>query len=321
MKYSQNFKNFVDEIKINIFKYVKRPLNLALTCRNWSVIVKDPYAKTEWLLENYGEENALFHVVRLGITFIDMSICQSLIQRKVITSRYFIQILLKHFRVYNQKLVELRIKHNFNKFGANINYTFQQTINPPWARNLLIFIFTYLLNERRSANAKKDLLSNNMETFNPRISSTFSEMLRNNLKEIEDLLNKLISKSSLLLNSSNSSYAHQQLLFSEKYSFDAIKYFDSLQEESLIKPLTILPLFVNNVGISKVQTPSRNFNQRIRDQLTRRNTNRICKIYRRRRRRPQFNEHEITLNMIVNLSQQTSNNPFVHQFFNGSSFI
>lgn len=227
MKYSQSFENFVNEIKINIFKYVKHPLNLALTCRNWSVIAKDPYAKIEWLLEHYGEENALFHVVRLGITFIDMSLCQSLIERKVMTSRYFIQILLNHFRVYNQKLIELRIKHNFNKFGANDNYYFQQTNNPSWARNLLIFIFTYLLNERQSTNAKKYLLSNDMESFYPRISNAFAEMLRNNLKEIEDLLNKLISKSSLLLDYNNA--------YSLKNKFDAIKYFDSLQEESLIK--------------------------------------------------------------------------------------
>ena len=43
------------EIKTINFKYVYFPLNLALTCRNWSVIAKDPYAKTEWLIAHYGK--------------------------------------------------------------------------------------------------------------------------------------------------------------------------------------------------------------------------------------------------------------------------
>ena len=83
---------------------------MALSCRNRSIIAKDPYAKTEWLIERYGKEYALFNAVRLGLTFIDMTVCQSLIERKVISSRYFFQILLKHLRMYNQKLVELKIE-------------------------------------------------------------------------------------------------------------------------------------------------------------------------------------------------------------------
>ncbi|GBC08201.1 hypothetical protein RclHR1_07970003 [Rhizophagus clarus] len=330
MKYHQSFENLVEEIKINIFKYVNHPLNLAQTCRNWSIIAKDPYAKFEWLLEHYEEEHALFHAVRLGVTFIDMTLCQSLIERKVITSRYFIQILLMHFRVYNQKLIELRLKHDFNKIYINDNYAYQQKINPSWSRNLLIFVFAYLLNERQSANAKKDLLSNDMMepsriiSVNPRINNAFAEMLRNNLKEIEYLIYKLISKSSIQLDLNNTIYAHKLLLFLEKYSlenkFDAIKYFDSLQEENLTRSLTILPLFVNNIGTFKLRTSSRNVIQRIRDRPTRQNTNRIYKIYRRRSRRGQFNEHETTLNTIANLPRQTSNDPLVQQFFNGSPF-
>ena len=57
---------FKEEIKINIFKYVDYPLNLALSCQNWSVIAKNPYAKTEWLIARYGKAHALFHAVRLG---------------------------------------------------------------------------------------------------------------------------------------------------------------------------------------------------------------------------------------------------------------
>ena len=64
----QKLQFIEDEIKINIFKYVDYPQNLALTCRNWSVIAKDPYAKTEWLITHYGKALA----VRLGPTFIDI---------------------------------------------------------------------------------------------------------------------------------------------------------------------------------------------------------------------------------------------------------
>src|ERR1051325_10821303 len=86
MQYLQHFEY---EIKIIIFKYVKSPLNLALTCRNWSVIAKDPYAKFEWLIVHYGKERALFYAVRLGPTFIDIAMCQTLIARKAIMPRYF----------------------------------------------------------------------------------------------------------------------------------------------------------------------------------------------------------------------------------------
>src|SRR4051812_40492546 len=59
------------EIKINIFKYVDSPLNLALTCKEWNYIAKDPYAKSEWLIYQFGKTHALFHGIRLGQTFIN----------------------------------------------------------------------------------------------------------------------------------------------------------------------------------------------------------------------------------------------------------
>src|SRR5579862_1083077 len=95
-----------DKIKINIFKYVDYPLNLSLTCRNWSVIAKDPYAKIEWLLVRYGNNaNALYHAVRLGPTFIDIPVFRALITKNVTISRYFIQRLLMHFGRYQPKLI------------------------------------------------------------------------------------------------------------------------------------------------------------------------------------------------------------------------
>src|SRR3954454_23727445 len=112
---------------INISKYAIHPLNLALTCQNWSII-KDPYVKIEWLLEHYGEEHALSQAIRLGPNFIEMALCQVLIERKDITSRSFIKILLKHFGKYNQKLSELRIEYNFIQFGFEKINAVQQKI-------------------------------------------------------------------------------------------------------------------------------------------------------------------------------------------------
>ena len=152
-------QNFEYEIKINIFKYVNYPLNLALTCRNWSIIAKDPYAKTEWLIIHYGKAHALFHAVRLGPTFIDITVCQILITRKVIISRYFVQRLLMHFGKYDQKLIKLKIEHYVGQLDADRIRAFQQKIKSPWASNLPITVFTYLLDEgyKQLSNANEDL--------------------------------------------------------------------------------------------------------------------------------------------------------------------
>jgi len=190
-------QHFEYEIKINIFKYVEFPLNLALTCRRWSSISKDAYAKTEWLLVHYAKCHALFHAVRLGPTFIDIPVCQTLITRKVPISRYFIQRLLMHFGKYDQKLIELKIEHNVGQLDADRIRAFQQKIKSPWASNLPIFVFTYLLDEgyRQLANVNETLPSkgNDMELFHflsagPHVINYAPGMLRKNLKDIEDLI-------------------------------------------------------------------------------------------------------------------------------------
>src|SRR5437763_5197422 len=188
MQYLQNIEY---EIMITIFKYVNFPLNLALTCRNWSIIAKDPYAKTEWLIVHYGKAHALLHAVRLGPTFIDIPVCQTLIARKVIISRYFIQRLLMHFGKYDQKLIELKIEHNVGQLDADRIRAFQQKIKSPWASKLHITVFTYLLNEgyKQLSNANEDLPSkgNDMELFHF-LSAGPHDALRKNLKDIEDLI-------------------------------------------------------------------------------------------------------------------------------------
>jgi hypothetical protein len=191
------FQNFINEIKINIYKYVDSPLNLALTCRNWCNISKDCYAKTEWLLVRYGKVHGLFHAVRLGPTFIDIPVCQALISMKVPISQYFIQRLLMHFGKYDQKLIELKIEHNVGQLDFDRIRAFQQKIKSPWASNLPIYVFTYLLDEgyKQLANINETLPSkgNDMELFHflsagPHVINYAPGILIKNLKDIEDLI-------------------------------------------------------------------------------------------------------------------------------------
>src|SRR2546421_279944 len=177
IQYFQNFEceinrmlgDYLTFVEINIFKYVNSTLNLDLTCRNWPAIAKDPYAKAEWLITRYGRAHALFHAVRLGPTFTDILVYQALIAKKVITSRYFLQRLLTHFGKYDQKLIELKIEHNVGQLDADRIRAFQQKIKSPWASNLPITVFTYLLDEgyKQLSNANEDSPSkdNDMELF------------------------------------------------------------------------------------------------------------------------------------------------------------
>jgi hypothetical protein len=52
-----------------------------------------------------------------------------------------------HFGKYDQKLIELKIEHNVGQLDADRVRAFQQKIKSPWASNLPIFVFTYLLDE------------------------------------------------------------------------------------------------------------------------------------------------------------------------------
>src|SRR2546425_972718 len=134
------------------------------------------------------------HAVRLGPTFIDIPVCQTLITRKVIISRYFAQRLLMHFGKYDQKLIKLKIEHNLGQLNADRIRAFQQKIKSPWASNLPISVFTYLLDEGHK-HANEDLPSkdNDMELFHflsasLHVTNYAPEMLRKNLKDIKDLI-------------------------------------------------------------------------------------------------------------------------------------
>src|SRR5437763_924914 len=258
MQYLQNIEY---EIMITIFKYVNFPLNLALTCRNWSIIAKDPYAKTEWLIVHYGKAHALLHAVRLGPTFIDIPVCQTLITRKVIISRYFVQRLLMHFGKYDQKLIELKIEHNVGQLDADRIRAFQLKIKSPWASNLPIFVFTYLLDEgyKQLANAGEDIpdipsKGNDMELFHflsagPHVINYAPGMLRKNLRDIEDLiLNKRFTPfpprpKTLQLGSNNDSHIHQPPIPEEYPSKDG--YGNNRQLNVTARGILVHPDLVN----------------------------------------------------------------------------
>src|SRR3954447_21712338 len=108
-------ESLYDEIRIKIFKFVYTPISLALTNRKWYAISQDPHARAEWLIYKYGRAHALFHAVKLGNGFITEDVVQALLAKNAIISRYFIQRLLMHFGVYDEKLIEFEIEYNVNQ--------------------------------------------------------------------------------------------------------------------------------------------------------------------------------------------------------------
>src|SRR3954463_16712273 len=100
------------ELKIEIFKHIDIPFSLILTNRSWYLISQDSYTRANWLIYKYGRAHALFHAVRLGNGFITEDVVQALLTRNAIISRYFIQRLLMHFGVDDEKLIGFKIGVN-----------------------------------------------------------------------------------------------------------------------------------------------------------------------------------------------------------------
>ncbi|CAB5378502.1 unnamed protein product [Rhizophagus irregularis] len=289
-----------DEIKINIFKYVNYPLNLALTCRNWSVFIKNPYAKSEWLIVNYGKAHSLFYAINLGPTFIDIAVCQTLIARDIIVfTRYF-----------TQRLIQLKIEYNdnINQIGAD---------RLSYVSNLPVSVFIYLFNEGYKQLSTKNLTSkcNDIHAIPQSLHVINNSLGRNNLKYIENLI--LNKRSTLFLrrpkvslpdlNSNPKQLKDGYPLRQESFSRQYIQ----------TRPVTVFTLFTNNFG-SPIAQLSRSINQRRHNQLRRRRI--INRSYQRYRRNASIN-NEDTLNRIANLPRQITNDPLIQQFFNGSSFI
>ncbi|CAG8756202.1 6059_t:CDS:1, partial [Acaulospora morrowiae] len=129
-------KDLIVEVKINIFQYVPNILCLALTCKAWAEIMRDPHARARWILRKYGRSYALFHSIRLGPQFINVSVVQSLFANNVILSRYFIQRLVMHFGEYDSKLTELKAAQNGCAVETNKIRDLTKRNLHPWASNL-----------------------------------------------------------------------------------------------------------------------------------------------------------------------------------------
>ncbi|CAB5184162.1 hypothetical protein RhiirA5_398255 [Rhizophagus irregularis] len=152
------FQSLEEEIMINIFKYIERPMNLILTCQKWSNVARNSRAKAEWLITQHGKIHALFYAVGLGPTFVNVDVCEVLItERKVVISECFIRKLLDHFGTLDQKLIELKMEHNVEPFEFGTS---------SWASDLPLSVFTYLITKGYD-NASRDLTLNlgDMELF------------------------------------------------------------------------------------------------------------------------------------------------------------
>ncbi|CAG8572207.1 15327_t:CDS:2 [Funneliformis mosseae] len=71
-------------------------MNLALICRRWADIAKDPYAETEWLMHTWKT-----------------------------VAKICLREMLIHFGRCDQKLIELKIEHNIGQLDADRIRTFQ----------------------------------------------------------------------------------------------------------------------------------------------------------------------------------------------------
>ncbi|CAB5180823.1 unnamed protein product [Rhizophagus irregularis] len=324
MQYIEN------EIKIKIFKYVKYPLNLSLTCQDWSVIAKDPYAKTEWLLVHYRKAHALYHAVRLGPTFIDIPVCQALIARKVFISKYFIQRLLMHFRSYDSKLIQFETEHNVGQLDADRIRAFQQKIKSFWENDLSLSVLAYLLDKghKQLVNTNEELYSKEdvMKLFHF-LSAVYHvinhvKIQKKNLKYLNDLtLNKQFipfhpKPKALQIDFKADPHIYQPHEYSSKGGCENGKptnltKFDNFSGQGSFLSFQTTPITVLTLRVR----PLRNINQ-----MRRRN-----QLRRRRRNRRQINvptNNEDIISLIASLPQQPiTNDPFINQFFNGSSFI
>ncbi|GBC43975.1 uncharacterized protein OCT59_014803 [Rhizophagus irregularis] len=198
------------------------------------------------------KSHALFHAVRLGPTFLDIPVCKTLITRKVPISRYFIKILLMHFGKYDQKLIELKIEHNVGQLDADRIRAFQQKIKSPWASNLPIIVFTYLLDEgyKQLANMMKPYRQVfHFLSAGPHVINYAPSMLRKNLKDKEDLiLNKWFvpfppRPKAYQLDLNSDSHIHQQPIPEEYPSKDGFE--NNRQLNVIAKGILIHPDLMN----------------------------------------------------------------------------
>jgi hypothetical protein len=114
-----------------------------------------------------GRSHALFHAVRLGNDFLTVDVVQTLLERKALTSRYFIQRLLLSYGSQDEKLIKIKIEHNVNQADVDRILAFQKKSSSPWASNLPLPIFTKLITEGCNTLSEHDFVikGNDMELF------------------------------------------------------------------------------------------------------------------------------------------------------------
>jgi hypothetical protein len=183
-----------NELSAEIFKHVNTPMSLVLTNRKWNSISQTPHARANWLIHKYGRAHALFHAVRLGNEFLTFEVLKSLLSKKAIISRYFIQRLLMHYGTYDHRLIDLKIRYNINQVELEKLRVYYKK-SSLWASNLPLSIFTYLVDEAGKTYGREDTATrgNDMELFHflsavslP-IHLASSEILKN-VTEINDLI-------------------------------------------------------------------------------------------------------------------------------------
>ncbi|CAG8742938.1 23550_t:CDS:1, partial [Cetraspora pellucida] len=164
-----NILNIADELLITIFEFTSSPndfKNLAISCKKFSNVSKIGQTRAKWILCQYGKAHALFHAVRLGPTFINLSVATAIIASGAILSRYFIQRLFTHFGSCDQKLID--IKTAYNTAGRiDINKIKNSDARTSWASNLQISVFSYLISTAQEQLKTDDLWvrGDDMELF------------------------------------------------------------------------------------------------------------------------------------------------------------
>ncbi|CAG8729948.1 7700_t:CDS:1, partial [Funneliformis mosseae] len=161
----------------------------------WNNIAKDPYAKTEWLLHRFGKTHALFHGIRLGPTFINENVCQTLLSRNVIFSRYLVQRVLTHYGRQDPALTEMKLKYNVIPAETNKLRLDQNKLSNPWASDLPFSVFSIILQEGEARFSKIPVKGNDMELFHFISAGTLiihyaSQELKNNFDTIKNLITK-----------------------------------------------------------------------------------------------------------------------------------
>ena len=139
------FQNFEYTIKMNIINSLLLPL------QNKSIVAKDLYVKTEWLLVRYDTAYALLYVIKLSHTFIDIAVYQVLIMRNPIISRIYFgdcdKTLIEHNirRLNADKFQQSRAFQRKNKsFWTSERQMFTNRLS--WTNNLpIIVVFTYFI--------------------------------------------------------------------------------------------------------------------------------------------------------------------------------